>query len=77
MLAPIRDFLRRETSGGILLMLAALLALLTANSPLAAGYHRLLDAPLYLGIGGWALHKPLVLWINDGLMALFFLVVGL
>lgn len=65
----LRDFLRSEAAGGILLMLAAALAMLVANSPLAQGYFSSLQA--YVG--------PLSLlhWINDGLMALFFLLVGL
>ncbi|MBB3924408.1 NhaA family Na+:H+ antiporter [Sphingobium jiangsuense] len=65
----LRDFLRSEASGGILLMLAAALAMLVANSPLADGYFH----GLHIHLG------PLTLlhWINDGLMALFFLLVGL
>ena len=58
MLAPIRDFLRQETAGGMLLMLAALLAIVTANSPLADGYERLLNTPLHVGLGDFSLHKP-------------------
>ncbi len=65
----LREFLESEAAGGILLMGAAVLALLVANSPLAGSYFQLLHAPL----GGLdVLH-----WINDGLMALFFLFVGL
>lgn len=65
----LREFLDSEAAGGLLLMAAAVLALFVANSPLAASYFQLLHAPL----GGLdVLH-----WINDGLMALFFLFVGL
>lgn len=65
----LRDFLSDGAAGGVLLMTAAVLALIVANSPLAEDYFRLLHAPL---VGLDVLH-----WINDGLMALFFLFVGL
>lgn len=73
----LRDFLRAESAGGIALMLAAAMALVTANSPFAAEYFRLLDIPLTVAFGGAAINKPLLLWINDGLMALFFFLIGL
>ncbi len=71
------DFFRLEASGGILLIGAAVLALCIANSPLSGAYARFLDLPLQVRIGGLDLHKPLLLWINDGLMAVFFLLVAL
>lgn len=74
---PMQEFLHKESSGGILLLLCALAALLWANSPLAEVYHALWQVPCSIGIGRLALTKPLLLWINDGLMALFFFVVGL
>ncbi|MCA9783420.1 MAG: Na+/H+ antiporter NhaA [Candidatus Cloacimonetes bacterium] len=73
----LQDFLRLEASGGLLLMLATVLAMSVANSPLAAHYLSLLDMPVQMRIGALDLHKPLILWINDGLMAVFFLLVGM
>lgn len=70
-------FLRLESAAGILLVLTAALALLMANSPLAGFYQWLLDLPVTVAVGGLGLSKPLLLWINDGLMAVFFLLVGL
>lgn len=74
---PIRKFIRLESSGGLVLMGAAAAALLLDNSPLAWLYDRLLGLPLAITIGQFGLEKPLLLWINDGLMAVFFLLVGL
>jgi len=71
------DFFRLEAAGGLLLIAAAALALACANSPLAAWYEGFRAWPLALGVGDWRLAKPLLLWINDGLMAVFFLLVAL
>ncbi|QZD88096.1 Na+/H+ antiporter NhaA [Qipengyuania psychrotolerans] len=77
-IAPtLRDFLQKESAGGILLMVAAALAVVVANSPLAELYRGWLDLPVVAGIGGAVIDKPLLLWINDGLMAVFFFLVGL
>ncbi len=73
----ITAFFKMESAGGILLMVAALLALIFANSPLKPYYDLLLDLPVEIRIGTAALAKPLLLWINDGLMAIFFFLVGL
>jgi NhaA family Na+:H+ antiporter len=73
----LRAFVALESAGGILLALAALLALAVANSPLAYYYDAFLDTPVEVRAGALLIAKPLLLWINDGLMALFFLVVGL
>ena len=73
----IRDFLRLESASGILLVIAAALAMLLSNSPLAGYYAAFLDTPMAIRIGGFEIFKPLLLWINDGLMAVFFFVVGL
>ena len=73
----IREFLRLEAASGILLFVAALAAMLSANSPLAGLYGEFLDTPVEVRIGGFEIAKPLLLWINDGLMAVFFFLVGL
>lgn len=73
----ITSFLKLESSGGILLILAALLAMICANSFLAGYYQLLLLTPVEVRIGALEIAKPLLLWINDGLMATFFLLVGL
>lgn len=78
MLDHIQSFLKKESSVGILLMIATILAMLLANSPLHWMYDYFLETPLEIRIGR-QLHiaKPLLLWINDGLMAVFFFLIGL
>ena len=76
-LQPLQTFLRTEEAGGILLLAAAVAALLWANSPWRASYDALWHAQLTIGLGPWSLAEDLQHWVNDGLMALFFLVVGL
>jgi NhaA family Na+:H+ antiporter len=66
-----------ESAGGILLLLAAALAMLIANSPLSATYDVLLDTTVAVQVGALSISKPLLLWINDGLMAVFFFLIGL
>ena len=73
----INDFFRLEAAGGILLMASALLAILLANSGLEPYYQLLLSTPVEIRIGELEIAKPLLLWINDGLMAVFFFLVGL
>ncbi len=73
----INEFLRLESASGILLLFAAVLALLVANSPLSSLYDAFLATPVALQIGALSIAKPLLLWINDGLMAVFFFLVGL
>ena len=73
----IRNFFRMESSAGILLFFSAVLAMIIANSPLSRYYNLLLDTPVAIQIGALAINKPLLLWINDGLMAVFFFLVGL
>lgn len=70
-------FISKESFGGILLMAAAALAMLLANSPLDSFYYGLLDTPVEVRIGDLQVAKPLLLWINDGLMAVFFFLIGL
>jgi Na+:H+ antiporter, NhaA family len=71
------DFFRLEAMGGIALVASALIALVVANSSLYGFYQDFLNFPIHIGIADFAIKKPLVLWINDGLMAIFFLLVGL
>jgi Na+/H+ antiporter NhaA len=74
---PLRAFVATETSGAIAIVAAALTALLWANSPWAASYEDLWTTELSLRLGDWTLAHDLRHWVNDGLMALFFFVVGL
>ncbi|AKO95827.1 MULTISPECIES: Na+/H+ antiporter NhaA [Marinovum] len=77
LLRAIDRFFSHEASGGILLMLSAVAALVVANSGLAGIYDSFLDARLGLMVNGEGLEKPAILWINDGLMAVFFFLIGL
>lgn len=76
-MSAIVKFLKTETGGGFLLVAAAALALVIANSPLAAHYFALLSAPLALDLGVWSAELTAKQWVKDGLMAVFFYVVGL
>ena len=76
-LATIETFLKKESASGIVLMFAAVFAMIIANSPWAHFYEMLLEIPVVFAIGSFEIAKPLLLWINDGLMALFFFLVGL
>lgn len=71
------QFLQTELGSGMLLISAAVLAIIFANTSLVGIYQWLLSIPAQVSVGSIAVHKPLLLWINDGLMALFFLSVGL
>jgi NhaA family Na+:H+ antiporter len=77
MKATIRNFLQMESAGGLVLMAAAALALVAANSPLADYYDLFIETPVEVRIGRLEIAKPLLLWVNDGLMAVFFFLVGL
>ena len=77
MLRPLQEFLSTSTASGILLLLAALMALAWANSPWGDAYERLWRTPAELRLGSWVIGHDLRHWVNDGLMTLFFLVVGL
>lgn len=77
LLHPLRTFLALEAAGGILLMVTTVVALVLANSAAGDDWIALLETRFRLGVAPLALQKPLLLWINDGLMALFFVVVGL
>lgn len=77
MQSTIKSFLKLESAGGIILMAAAVLAMIAANSPAAGLYAYFLDTPVAIQIGQLEIAKPLFLWVNDGLMAIFFFLVGL
>ncbi len=70
-------FLAHEAAGGVVLIVATMVALGVANSPLQGWYLAALEQPLSITLGGTGLTKPLILWINDGLMAVFFFLIGL
>ena len=72
-----QEFLRLESAGGIVLFAAAAVAMAAANSPLSPHYESFRSLPFEIRLGEWGLVKPLLLWINDGLMAVFFLLVGM
>jgi len=73
----LRDFLMEESAGGVVLMIAAATALILANSPFSAAYASVLNAEVALTVSGAGIEKPALLWINDGLMAVFFFLIGL
>lgn len=76
-LHAIKDFLRLESASSILLLIAATLAMLIENSPAEFLYDSLLNTPVAIRVGEFEIAKPLLLWINDGLMAVFFFLIGL
>jgi len=76
-ISPFDEFIHRETTSGLLLMLCTLLALIIVNVGFYEPYQQVLHTPIGLGFGDWRLEKTLHHWVNDGLMALFFFVVGL
>ena len=73
----VQEFIKLETSGGVVLMIAAIFAMIIANTPLSAIYDLILGTYIKVGIGNFEIAKPAILWINDGLMAIFFFLVGL
>lgn len=77
MQATIRNFLRLESAGGIVLMATAVLAMIAANTGAAGLYQLFIETPVEIRIGALQIAKPLFLWVNDGLMAIFFFLVGL
>ena len=76
-ITTIQNFIKKESASGIILMFAAICAMALANSPWSTWYDLLLDVPVVIAIGSFEIAKPLLLWINDGLMALFFFLIGL
>jgi NhaA family Na+:H+ antiporter len=76
-LSPVQEFMHRSASGGVVLMAATVLALVLANSPWGSAYNEFLHLKLGLSAGSFKFEESLLHWINDGLMAIFFLLVGL
>ena len=76
-ITPFEEFIHRQTTSGLLLMGTAIVALILANGPLAESYQHILHTLISVGVGSWQVEMTLHHWINDGLMALFFFVVGL
>ena len=76
-LTRIQEFLKLEASAGLVLMAMAILAMIFANTNLASVYSGILDTNVRIGIASFEISKPALLWINDGLMAIFFFLVGL
>ncbi len=76
-LSPFERFLRQATAGGIVLVLTTVLTLAIANSPLGERFAHFWEQHAALTLGAWALEQALHHWVNDGLMTLFFLLVGL
>ncbi len=76
-LTPFEEFIHRQTTSGMLLMGMAIVAMILANGPLADSYNKILHTYIGIGVGEWSLKMTLQHWVNDGLMVLFFFVVGL
>ncbi|NNC73375.1 MAG: Na+/H+ antiporter NhaA [Sphingomonadaceae bacterium] len=77
MRSAVQEFIAKETSAGIVLFAAAILAMIAVNSPLASAYSALFALPVEVQFGALEIAKPFGLWINDGLMAIFFFLIGL
>lgn len=77
MTSIVQRFFHHDAAGGMLLMFAAVAAMMMANSPLVDYYNGFLNIPVVVSFGDFVINKPLLLWINDGLMAVFFFLIGL
>src|SRR5690606_34457984 len=77
LLLPVKNFIEKQTSVGLLLIFSAILAMIIANSPLAESYHSLWEQYIHIGFNDYIIRKNLLHWINDGLMSMFFFLVGL
>jgi len=77
LLTPLQRFLAQEASGGVVLIFATLAAIVWANWGPEGSYHHFFENPFSISLGDWSISKSLHHWINDGLMAIFFFVVGL
>ena len=73
----VEEFIKKESSAGIVLIFITILALVFKNTGLSEFYDSFLNTPVEIRFGGLHIDKPLLLWINDGLMAVFFLLIGL
>lgn len=73
----VSQFFHHEAASGIILVVAAVMAMIMANSPLFGLYNGLLEIPVSIQFGAFTIAKPLLLWVNDGLMAVFFFLIGL
>ena len=76
-ISAIRDFLKLEAAGGIVLIFVSAFALIVAHSQVSGLYVAFLDMPVAVQVGALSIAKPAILWINDGLMAVFFFLIGL
>src|SRR5262249_6025961 len=74
---PLQDFLRTSTAGAVPMFIAAVVALVWANSPWWLSYDRLWTTSVALGVGRWAIHEDIRFWVGEGLMTAFFLLAGL
>jgi NhaA family Na+:H+ antiporter len=77
MLQNIKDLFKHDAAGGVLLVIAALIAMVMANTGLNPFYQGLFETPVAVKFGAFEVNKPFLLWVNDGLMAIFFFLVGL
>lgn len=77
LLSPFEEFIQKQTTGSVILMICLAIALALANSPWAAAYHEIINTPISIAVGAFKLEKTLHYWVNEGLMVLFFFVVGL
>ena len=76
-LKPVSRFINQEFTGGIILFVCVIIAIIWVNSPWSESYHQLWETRLMVGVSGFVFNQPLHIWINDGLMAIFFFVIGL
>ena len=77
LIQQIQRFFKLESAGGILLLFSAVVAMLLANSPLNQNYNDFLNLPVSIQVGTFSIDKTLIHWINDGFMAVFFVLVGM
>ena len=77
LIQQIQRFFKLESAGGILLLFSAVVAMLLANSPLNQTYNDFLNLPVSIQVGTFSIDKTLIHWINDGFMAVFFVLVGM
>ncbi len=73
----LQKFIQLESAGGIILVFVLILAIIIANSPLDTVYNNIVHMPIQIRIGALNIHKPILLWVNDGLMAIFFMLLAM